>query len=185
MNKGKYIFLFLFILTIFGGGLRFFKNTENPISLSIDEVAFGYNAYSVLKTGRDEYGKFLPLTFKSTGDYKNPVPIYSMIPSIALFGLNEFSIRFPTALIATLSIFLFFFFFMEITGDRKISLVASSLLTISPWHIYYSRYVSDHLIAGFLVVLGALCLLKMLKSGRWLWSIGSAVFFTLSIYTYY
>lgn len=181
----KYTFVTVVILTAVGGFLRFYKITENPVSLSIDEVAFGYNAYSVLKTGRDEYGKFLPLTFKSTGDYKNPVPIYSMIPSIALFGLNEFSIRFPTALIATLSIPLFFLLFMEISGSQIISLVATLFLTISPWHIYYSRYVSDHLIAAFLVVSGVLCLFKMLKSDKWFWSLGSSVFLILSMYTYY
>ncbi|MBU1031655.1 glycosyltransferase family 39 protein, partial [Patescibacteria group bacterium] len=135
----KYIFVILLALTMLGGFLRFYKITENPISLSIDEVSFGYNAFSILKTGRDEYGKFFPLTFKSTGDYKNPVPIYLMVPSIALFGLNEFGIRFPTALIATLTIPIFFLLFMEISGSFKISLVATALLTISPWHIYYSR----------------------------------------------
>ncbi len=181
----KYIFIILLVLTVLGGFLRFYKITENPISLSIDEVSFGYNAYSILKTGRDEYGKFLPLTFKSTGDYKNPVPIYSMVPSIAMFGLNEFGIRFPTALIATLIIPLFFLLFMEVTASLPISLAATLLLTVSPWHIYYSRYVSDHLIAASLVVLGALCFLRMLKTGRWFWSVGSAVFFILSMYTYY
>lgn len=181
----KFIFVIVIILTAVGGFLRFYKITENPVSLSIDEVAFGYNAYSVFKTGRDEYGKFLPLTFKSTGDYKNPVPIYSMIPSIALFGLNEFSIRFPTALIATLSIPLFFLLFMEVTGSIRISLVATLFLTISPWHIYYSRYVSDHLMALSLVILGVFCLLRMLKTGRWFWNIGSSVFLILSMYTYY
>ncbi|MDO8609647.1 MAG: hypothetical protein Q7R95_03800, partial [bacterium] len=113
----RYIFIIILILTILGGFLRFYGITKNPVSLSIDEVAFGYNAYSILKTGRDEYGKFLPLSFKSTGDYKNPVPIYSMVPSIAIFGLNEFGSRFPTALIATLSIPFFFFLFTEITGS--------------------------------------------------------------------
>lgn len=183
--RGKHIFVFLLALTIAGGFLRLYQITKNPISLSIDEVAFGYNAFSILKTGRDEYGKFLPLSFKSTGDYKNPVPIYMMVPSIAIFGLNEFSIRLPTALIATLSIPIFFLLFLEITGSQVISLSAVLLLTISPWHIYYSRYVSDHSIAATLVVLGVLSFLRMLKTGRWFWSIGSAIFLILSMYTYY
>src|SRR3989344_7173099 len=127
----KQFFVFLLLLTVFGGLFRFYHITKNPISLSIDEVAFGYNAFSILKTGRDEYGKFLPLTFKSTGDYKNPVPIYLMVPSIALFGLNEFGIRFPTALIATLTIPIFFLFFMEVTGLVIVSLIGTILLTIS------------------------------------------------------
>jgi len=185
LKKGKYVFIFLLLLTILGGFLRSYKNTENPISLSIDEVSFGYNAYSILKTGRDEYGKFLPLSFKSTGDYKNPVPIYSMVPSIALFGLNEFSIRLPTLILATLSIPVFFLFFIEITSSMAISLIATSLLTISPWHIYYSRYVSDHLIAMFLVILGVICFLRMIRKGRWFWSVASSIFLSLSLYTYY
>lgn len=181
----KKVLLFLTILTLLGGFLRFYYFTRNPVSLTIDEVAFGYNAYSILKSGKDEYGKFMPLSFKSTGDYKNPIPIYSMIPSIAFFGLNEFSIRFPTALLATLSIPLFYLFFMEITSSIKISLVATSLLTISPWYIYYSRYVSDHLIAAFLVILGTLLFFKMQRNGKWFWALGSAIFLILSMYTYY
>lgn len=180
-----HIFVFLLFLTILGGFLRFYQITKNPISLSIDEVAFGYNAFSIFKTGRDEYGKFLPLSFKSTGDYKNPVPIYAMVPSIAVFGLNEFSVRLPTALIATLSIPILFLLFLEITQSRIISLVATLFLTISPWHIYYSRYVSDHLMAATLVVLGVLCFLRMLKKGGYFLSIASAIFFILSMYTYY
>src|SRR3990167_8937239 len=182
LKKGKYVFIFLLLLTILGGFLRFYKNTQNPISLSIDEVLFGYNAYSILKTGRDEYGKFLPLSFKSTGDYKNPVPIYSMVPSIALFGLNEFSIRLPTLILATLSIPVFFLFFIEITSSMAISLIATSLLTISPWHIYYSRYVSDHLIAMFLVILGDICFLRMIRKGRWFWSVASSIFLIFSTF---
>lgn len=181
----RYIFVIILVLTILGGFLRFYGIAKNPVSLSIDEVAFGYNAYSILRTSRDEYGKFLPLSFKSTGDYKNPVPVYLMVPSIALFGLNEFGIRFPTALIATLSIPFFFFLFRGITGSLLITLIATLMLTVSPWHIYYSRYVSDHLIAGSLVMMGVLCFLKMLKTGRLFWSVGCAVFFVLSMYTYY
>lgn len=183
--SSKYIFIFLLAITVFGGFLRFYKITSNPISLSIDEVSFGYNAYSILKTGRDEYGKFLPLSFKSTGDYKNPVPIYILVPSIALFGLNEFGIRFPTALLATLTIPLSFLLFKELTRSRLIALTASTMLAFSAWHIYYSRYVSDHLIAASLVMLGALCFLRMLGTGKWFWSTGSAICFILSMYTYY
>jgi len=31
-----------------------------PPCLNADEASFSYNAYSILKTGRDEYGKFPP-----------------------------------------------------------------------------------------------------------------------------
>jgi len=39
--------------------------TPVPPGFNADEAAFGYNAYSLLKTGRDEYGTLLPLSIKS------------------------------------------------------------------------------------------------------------------------
>lgn len=174
----------IILLTFLGGFLRFWNLTSNPPSLNVDEVSYGYNAYSILKTGKDEYGKFLPLTFKSTGDYKNSVIIYSMVPSIALFGLNEFAVRFPTALITTLSIPIFFLFFYQLSKRKDISLVGTFLITISPWFLFYSRFASDHAIAMVLVMMGVYFFLKMLE-GKLFWAPLSALFLVLSMYTYH
>lgn len=178
------ILIVVLLITVLGGFLRFYKIAENPVSLTVDEVSFGYNAYSILKTAKDEYGKFLPLTFKSVGDYKNPFVIYSMVPSIAIFGLNEFGVRFPTALISTLSVPLFYFLFRRLGRKENLALLATLMLAISPWYIYFSRVVSDQLIAGVFIGVGTLCFLKMLD-GKKGWAFISAFFFVLSIYTYY
>lgn len=178
------IFVYITVLMILGGFFRLYNITANPPSLNIDEVSVGYNAYSILKTGRDEYGVLMPLTFKSTGDYKNPVPVYLMVPAIAIFGLNEFGVRFTTALIAILSIPIFYLFFSKLTKSTKLSLVATTLLTISPWHIFYSRFASDHLIGTTLAVLGAYFFLKMLEDGK-IWGFLSALILILSMYTYH
>lgn len=180
----KYLILVLF-LTLLAGILRFYKNTENPPSLNNDEVAFGYNAYSIVNTGRDEYGEFLPITFKSVGDYKNPVPIYSMVPSIFLFGLNEFSVRLPTALIATLSIPLFYLFILTILKQPMVALIGTALLVISPWHLFYSRFVSDHLMAMTFIFIGVWSFIKMTESQKIFWGVLSGLMLILSIYTYY
>lgn len=170
--------------TLLGGFLRFYQNTTNPPSLSIDEVSYGYSAYSILKTARDENGDFMPLVFKSTGDYKNPLLIYSLVPSIALFGLNEFSVRFTTALAGMLSIPLSFFLLRSIAKNSKIAILGSLLLTISPWHIYYSRFAHDALIGLFILMLGMLFFLKMLE-GRKIFILLAAITLSLSLYTYH
>jgi hypothetical protein len=59
--------LIVLVLSL-GAFLRFCKVSSNPPNLYVDEVANGYNAYSILKTGRDEYGKKFPLSFRSFGD---------------------------------------------------------------------------------------------------------------------
>src|SRR3989344_1327591 len=95
--------------------LRFYKLGTTPPSLYWDEVSLGYNAYSILKTGFDEHHHFLPLTnFAAFGDYKPPGYIYATVPSIALFGLNEFAVRFPSALAGTLTVLVTYFLVVEL-----------------------------------------------------------------------
>lgn len=184
MNNNLRIFLVVTLLTSVAFFLRFYNITKNPISLNIDEVSYGYSAYSVLKTGRDENGVFMPLTFRSIGDFKNPVLIYSLVPSIAVFGLNEFSVRFTTALLGTLTIPIFFLMLLSLIRNRKIALLGTVLLTVSPWHIYYSRFASDHIMGLFLLILGMYFFQKMLE-GKKLWAFFAAVTLVLSMYTYH
>jgi len=96
MNKNKIkekyykkicLIIIIFLVSLF---FRFYHITKVPISLNWDETAFGYNAFSILETGRDEYGTKLPLEFKSVGDYKCPLFVYLSVPVIKYFGLNEF-----------------------------------------------------------------------------------------------
>src|SRR3989344_2866260 len=84
--------------------LRFYQLGKNPPGLNLDEVAIGYNAYSILKTGMDEYGQKFPVAFRSHDDYKAPLYIYLTSVSVAMFGLNEFGVRFWSALAGTLSV---------------------------------------------------------------------------------
>lgn len=86
--------------------LRLWHLGINPPSLTPDEAALGYNAYSVLKTGRDEYGTFMPIIFKSFGDFKPGFYIYSAVPSVAIFGLTEFAVRLPSAVAGIVAVWL-------------------------------------------------------------------------------
>src|SRR3989344_3324808 len=94
----------LFLIIILAAFLSFYQLGKNPRSLNWDEASNAYNAYSILKTGHDEYGKFLPRTFKSFGDYNLALSVYPLVPSIGLFSLNEFAIRFPSALFGVLTV---------------------------------------------------------------------------------
>ena len=179
------VYLLLLIITIFGGFLRFYRLSDYPVSLNTDEVTFAYNAFSILNTARDEYGEFMPITFKSVGDYKNPVPTYLLVPSIKLFGLNELGVRFPFALIATLAIPLVFLLSFQITKNYRIAIIAAILTAISPWHIFYSRFGSDQQMAMVIFGYGILFFLKMLGKRQVHFAISSATLVTLSMYTYY
>src|SRR5687768_12237216 len=88
----------LVVIMIVAAILRLWKLGSIPPGLTPDEASLGYNAYSILKTGRDEYGQLFPTVFKSFGDYKPGLYTYAVIPFVALFGLNEWTVRLPSAL---------------------------------------------------------------------------------------
>src|SRR3989304_1265994 len=135
----KNLFL-LGLILILATVLRFWHISQNPPSLYWDEVSLGYNAYSILKTGRDEHGKFLPFTnFAAFGDYKPPGYIYAAVPAIAAFGLNEISVRLPSAFFGVLTVLIAYFLARKIFENERIALFAAFFLAISPWHIQFSR----------------------------------------------
>lgn len=179
------IWVLLLTIVFLGGILRFWGITSNPPSLNIDEVSIGYNAYSILKTGKDEYGTLLPLSFKSVGDYKPPVLVYLTVPSIALFGLTEFAVRFPTALISTIGIVIMFFFARKLSSSIPIALAAALLFAISPWVLYYSRYGVEATVAMVFLMAGALLLLKFIDKKTFIRALLAAFFLVLSMYAYH
>jgi len=207
MKLKKHIVVLL-VIVCFAFGLRVFGVWEIPPSLSWDEVSIGYNAYSILKTGRDEHGRFLPLdTFIAYGDYKPPLSIYLTVPFVAVFGLNELAVRFPSVLFGTLTVLLTYFLIkelidsgMRITDYRQkkqdnsqsaisnqqiiqwLPLLSSFLLAISPWHINLSRAGFEANIALFFVVLGINGVLLALKNPK-IWY-GTLLPFVAAIYTF-
>ena len=163
---------------------RFWQLPNYPVSLSIDEVAVGYNAYSILKTARDEHGEFLPLAFLSIGDYKPPLHIYLAVPTIAFFGLNEIGVRFSMAFFSTLTIISVFLLIRQLVKDDSIALLSSFLLAISPWHIHFARFSHEASLGIFLIVTAVWLFLRSLeKNGHLLWF--SAILFALSMYAYH
>jgi 4-amino-4-deoxy-L-arabinose transferase-like glycosyltransferase len=138
----KKTFLILLSILCIAVALRFYKLGSVPASPDWDEVSLGYNAYSILKTGRDEYGTFLPLALRSYNDYKPPLYAYLTVPSVALFGLSVWSARLPSAVMGVLAVAGVYFLVKELLKSQKgdsVALLSSLLLAISPWHIQFSR----------------------------------------------
>lgn len=133
--------------------LHLYKQDQVPPCLNADEAAFGYNAYSILKTGRDEYGVFLPLRLKSFGDYKMPLYSYSLIPFIALFGLDEFTVRLPNIIFGVLLVPSIYYLAYEIFQKKNISLLSSFILVFSLWPYILSRHAHEAVLCTLLLVI--------------------------------
>jgi len=188
MKKNKLALILIFFLSLF---LTFFKIGSVPPSLNWDEAAVGWNAKTIFHTRRDEYGTRLPLSFKSFGDFKAPLYIYLTAPIVGIFGMNEISVRFVSALSGLLSVLVLYFLVKELILKNNhishityhISLLSALMLIVSPWHIMMSRFASEQTLANFFILLAILAFFKSFKKRFWL--VISAVSFALSFYCYH
>ncbi len=199
----KFLLLIIVILATF---LRFYNLGTNPPSLTWDEAAWGYNAYSLGIDGKDEFGRFLPVDYlESFGDFKPPVYAYLDIIPVKIFGLNEFATRFPSALFGALTVLLTYFLVKalfkanskseiinpkqiqntkyKIPNNEAIALLSAFFIAISPWHIMLSRAAFEANIATFFIVLGVWLFLLSVHGKRWI-LLFSVISFVLSIYTF-
>lgn len=180
--------LLLICILILASIARLYKLDTVPFSLNLDEASIGYDAYSILKTGHDQFGKLMPLTFKSTNDFKMPLYIYMTSVSMAIFGSNEFAIRLPSVIAGILGVFLTYLLIREIflknKWVEKIALLSALLLTVSPWHLHFSRGAFESNIAVTINLAAILFFLKGLRKNNYLLLI-SSIFFGLSLFTYH
>lgn len=162
--------LYIFLLALL---FRTFALGEFPAGFHVDEVKAGWNAYSILKTGLDDWGHPFPVYYDSFGDFRPTGIFYSIIPSILIFGLTEFATRFPGALFGALSVIPLFFlveYFLKKSDNSSAKKVvpyfAAFLLAISPWHIALSRATSEGIIAMFLSLCGFAFFTKALQNNQ-------------------
>lgn len=185
-DKFRLLFIFGFILVL-AFLLRVVALERFPVGFTADEASQGYTAYSILKTSKDEWGVRLPLTPRSFGDFKPPLYTYLTIPSIAIFGLNQFAVRFPAAILGTLAVLVTFLMTRELFKNLRISysvsLIASLFLAVSPWHIQLSRGAFEANLTTFFLPLGFWLFLKGLKNPRYLFL--ASLFFGLNLFTYH
>jgi len=57
-----------------------------------DELDVGYQSYSLVTTGRDYKGNFLPTYIHSFSEWRAPGLMYVMMPFISIFGLDEWGL---------------------------------------------------------------------------------------------
>ena len=186
MNK-KWIWIILIGIIMLAAGLRLWQLGNVPPSPDWDEVALGYDAYSIIHTGRDEFAQFLPVVLRSFDDYKPALYAYLSIPTVLIFGLDVFAVRLPSAIFGIISVFAVFCLVQELFKENKykdhLALLAAFLLAISPWSLQFSRVGFEANVGDTLNLLAALFFVKGVNSKRWFLFI-SAFFAGLSIYVY-
>lgn len=172
MNK---IYILLISIVILATVVRIYKIDSAPPSISWDEAAVGYNAWTIANFGRDEYGRLFPAYFKSFGDDKHPIHVYLTALSVKLLGLSEFSIRLPSALFGILNVLLIFALAKLMFSSEALGFFAAFFLAVSPYSIHFSRFNHEANFALFFFMLGLFLFYKAVKvNGKFLpWSAAS------------
>jgi len=183
MLKKNKLLIFIFLLAT---ALRFYNIGSYP-ALNPDEAALGYNAYSLLETGQDEHGISWPLHFKSFGDFKPGGYVYLALPFIKILGLTPLAVRLPNLIFSLLSIYYIYKLILLGTKNTKLATLSALLLSISPWHIHFSRGAWESMTALSLTLMATYYFLVSIRTksiNLKLLTI-SVILFSLSLYFYH
>lgn len=170
---------YLFALVIFSLVVLTFKLGTIPNGFHWDELANGYSAYSIMMTGKDEWGVHLPVFIQSFGDFKSAFLSYAVIPFFKLGGINETMVRLPGVLLAILGVFSFVKFLSF--KNKSLALLGGLVLATNPWFLHYARIAFEPMPS-----------LGVMLAGLWLWhskdskwKISGSILLLLSMYIYH
>ncbi len=185
LNKTSLILSGIVVLALF---FRIHHLSSVPPSVSLDEASIGWNAYSVLTTGGDEYGYKSPILLRAYDDWRPALYVYLVMPFVKLLGLNILAVRLPSIILGTLAILTTYFLVKELFPKYRykeyLGLLSTFFLAISPWSIYISR-LGHEANAGFAFgIIAIFCFLKFVKTLKNVYLYFAAIFFSLSFYSY-
>lgn len=179
----RFKLILLLVILLLASALRLWKLDEYPAGLNADEAAIGYNAYSLIQTGKDEHGTPWPIHFKSFGDYKPGLYFYLVSPFVKVLGLNIWAVRLPSAILGILSVWLIYLLVKELFRNDCLALISGFFLAISPWHLHFSRGGWESNVANFFILAGVYLFFKALRKPK---LFPFAILpFTFSLYTYH
>lgn len=164
--KFKKLEIFVLVLTvIFAAFLYTHKLGSTPPGVYLDEAGTGYNTYSILKTGKDEYGKAFPLAFRLFGSYTPPLYIYFTVPIMAILGLNIFSTRVLSAICGVGAVIIFYFLIKKLnfTKSKYTPIVSTIFFAITPWLIFFSRMGYEQNLAFLFFCVSVLMIVKTIE----------------------
>lgn len=183
-NTKKYLLnktlIFLIIIVFLGFLIRVINIQGNPVALYGDELTIVYDSYSILKTGHDQTGEFMPLTFRM-GAGRPAGYVYGSIPFVVIFGPTALGVR-SLSLLSGVGIIILAFLIGKKLFSPKIGLITATLISVSPWAISISRGGFEANFALFLALLGTTFFLYATKR-LWFYLL-SAICFGLTIHTY-
>lgn len=170
------------VFLMIGFVLRLYKTGSIPPGFNQDEASLGYDAFSIMNYGIDRNGVSMPVHLTSWGSGQNALYAYICMPFIKIFGLTEFAIRLPMAIIGCLSLAVMYKV-LQSFGKPDFTAIGTFLFAVMPWHVMKSRWGLESNIFPDLIFLAVFLMILGLNGKKWLFYAGSFVL-GLSAYAY-
>ncbi len=181
---------------LFGGLWRLLWLGQIPAGLTWDEAAIGYNGWSIVQTRRDEWLYRLPISFKSFGDYKAPLPIYINGLFTTIWGMQPWVVRLPFALSGIVMLMAWYGLLRQTTSTdelnfgHKLGLIFGLMaLALSPTMIHFTRVGFESGMATTLIISGLVAVYfffnQKITAWRLFYLMIGAICLTASFYTYH
>lgn len=178
------VWLSIGAIIVFSFLLRGFLLNSAPIGALIDEAHFGYIAYSLLETGKDEHGISWPLIFKGFGDQKLPLYGYSLLPVVKWFGLSNVTIRIPSLIAGTAIVLLMYAMVKRIFRSHLLAISMALITIISPWPFFLSRFGFESNLGLAFFCVGLWAMIVSVNDQRTRWPVITAISWALTWYSY-
>ncbi len=159
-------------LTLVAFGLRVFR---------LDASGLGYDELFSLAAGTLAFPDWLVAVFE---DRVHPPGYYFLGQFWYGIGRAEFVVRYLSVIFGVLAIPLIYRVGKTIV-DQRLGLIAAVLLTLSPFHIYYSQEARMYSLVAFLALGANYFFLRLLERGQARDGLAYAVLTTCGLYTHY
>lgn len=131
---------------------RFFQ--LEPRVMSHDESLHTYFSYLLYKNGN----------YAHTPMMHGPFQFHALALTYYLFGVSDFTARIPPVLFSIATVWMVWYWRRYL--GKVGALIAGFLLVVSPYMLYYGRYVRNESFAGFSGILMLYVMLRYLEAGE-------------------
>ena len=164
--------------------LHFWGISSVPPGFFSDESSHSYNAYCIARTGADEYGVRYPLFFRSFGEFKDPVMVYSLVPVMKVFGLQRWAARIPSGLYLIASSVAFTLLVQWYCQNKWLSLLSGFCFSVIPWGFAGTRWTTPYSPMLLGMTSGWLLTLLALEKRSYRHAIGAGTAWAFAMYSY-
>jgi mannosyltransferase len=167
----------IILMVLLSSGIRLFRLGDH--SFWYDEAATAENVKSIV-----DYPQGDPWGIFSFSKEERVAPLYFfLVLPFYLLSNNELILRLPSVFSGVCSIPLIFLLGKQLANQR-VGIIAALLLTLSPFHLYYSQELRPYSLFMFLALLALVMFNKFLEGHKTIYLWLTVVSITLGIYTH-